>query len=627
MNDRLNKKDLCNLCSKELSACQCKTTLIAVGLTSLNSALGASLSKGDTIAHRYEVESCLGAGGMGEVYLAQHITLQRKCAVKILDPKLLQDDAVRKRLEAEAQICASLTHPNIVSVFDFGITDDNRPFLVMEFVEGIDLKDYLQRSGGSLEYKCILKLLLQIVDALAQSHAAAIIHRDLKPGNILIRNPFLADELVKIVDFGIAKSTVSGGELQYLTRTGELLGSPSYMSPEQIHGEAIDGRSDVYSLGCVLYEMLTGKQLFRRSSMIAALEANLKESPPAEVPGVTDDWQKNRLYKIMLKCLAKSPNDRYQTMDELKREILSLAATDEKNNKTKVVTAAIAGCLLIVSLVSGVTFVLTKSLTEKEIRNRVNQDFQKTQSTNGRIANLTPSVLNHFERACMMESEGVRAANSLYLEALSRAETSNAPVSEQCDIAAEVMRVYWKVGEYTVIDSTFQRMLPKLRFLEDAADKARTLNKTVAVGSAPLLYYYASESMKHRNSRVREYQLLEKGRQLSMLHPDANWLVPEFDRKMSENLIDSNQYKRAESLLLESCEKRLRYSRNDETVILEDLYTLVEVSLKLKEPEAAKKHLARAQEIVDRIPKSSDTESLRTESHKKLTELKHLVSQ
>lgn len=169
-------------------------------------------------------------------------------------------------------------------------------------------------------------------------------------------------------------------------------------------------------------------------------------------------------------------------------------------------------------------------------------------------------------------------------------------------------------------------MLPKLRFLEDSIRKARAANQTVVVGSAPLLYYYAAQSLNRNNSPVREYQLLEKGRQLSMLHPDADWLVPEFDRKMSANLIASNQFGKAKALLLEACDRRLKYSQNDATVILEDLFTLVEVSLKLRNPEAAKEHLTRAQRIVDSIPKESDTEELRTEVYEKLTKIGKLVS-
>lgn len=442
-----SKIELCYLCSKPLDACQCKTTLVDGGLKSSISATSrASLSKGDVVAARYEVESCLGRGGMGEVYLAQHLTLRRKCAVKILDPTLIQDSLVRKRLETEAQICASLSHPNIVSVFDFGITDDNRPFLAMEFVEGIDLKEYSHGSGGSLGYECILNLLLQIVDALAHSHAAGIFHRDLKPGNILISNPSFPNETVKIVDFGIAKVTVAGGEMQYLTRTGELLGSPSYMSPEQIRGEAIDERSDIYSLGCVLYEILTGKQLFKRASMIAALEANLKDSPPAELPGVTDDSKKNRIYKVMLKCLAKSPDERYQSMEELRQELVALVSTNERAKHLRKAIVITAASLSVLGIASGLTFILTKAQTEKVVRNQAYEELSSTRSTNSLIVNTAPSTLNHFERACMMESEGVRKADNFYLEALSRAEVSNAPVSEQCDIAAEVMRVYSHAG-------------------------------------------------------------------------------------------------------------------------------------------------------------------------------------
>jgi len=276
------------------------------------------------IGERYAIESVLGQGGMGIVYKGRHVLMNRPVAVKMLHPEHAADDQVVARFQSEAQTLSQLAHPNLVSVFDFGVTKNNEPFMVMDFHSGESL-DQILTKAGPLESTIGIALFAQVLDGLSMVHKAGIVHRDIKPSNIIVSlEPQLA---VKIVDFGIAKNPSTEKERLKLTNTGEVVGTPRYMSPEQCTGKMLDARSDIYALGCVMYESFTGKPVFEGDSFYDLVRQHVN-TPPSSLPFFqpTVSLPKNVMETIFT-ALQKEPDDRFQNAESM-REALMKAPVD-----------------------------------------------------------------------------------------------------------------------------------------------------------------------------------------------------------------------------------------------------------------------------------------------------------
>lgn len=260
---------------------------------------------------RYDVIARLGGGGMGEVYRARDTRLGREVALKVLRPESLADPERKRRFEREARAASALDHPNIVTIFDIDRAD-GIDFIAMEHIPGKTLAELIGRKG--LPVTEALKHAIQMASALAAAHGAGIVHRDLKPGNIMVTD----SGQVKILDFGLAKLTEreSGETITKQTETGTVIGTPAYMSPEQAQGRHVDARSDIFSFGAVLYEMLTGRRAFQGDSTASTLAAVLKEEPkPA---GEIASGLPPESEKILTRCLRKEPERRFQHMDDVK---------------------------------------------------------------------------------------------------------------------------------------------------------------------------------------------------------------------------------------------------------------------------------------------------------------------
>ena len=254
----------------------------------------------------YRVESLLGRGGMSVVYLAEHVRLGRRVALKLLAPMLSDDETYRDRFQRESRRAAELDHPNVVPIFDAGEVD-GQLFIAMRYIEGCDLKTLIRREG-SLGMGRTLFILEQAADGLDAAHERNLIHRDVKPGNILIAEP---SEQVYLTDFGVVKHTASKG----LTRTGFFIGTVDYAAPEQIEGLPVDARTDVYALGCVLYECLVGKAPFDRDAEINVMHAHLIDAPPLLTASRPD--LPKALNRVLASALAKAKDDRYDTCGQL----------------------------------------------------------------------------------------------------------------------------------------------------------------------------------------------------------------------------------------------------------------------------------------------------------------------
>ncbi|MFO0559240.1 MAG: serine/threonine-protein kinase [Polyangiales bacterium] len=266
------------------------------------------------IANRYRVARKLGAGGMGAVYEAVQEGLGRKVALKVLLPAYAENPEAVARFQREAQAAASLGHPNIVTVTDFG-SDAGLVFLVMEFLAGASLAQVIERERSLAQGRSAW-IASQVLSALAVAHHAGIVHRDMKPDNVFLTEVSGVRDVVKVLDFGIARFTEQHGNNSKLTSTGAVLGTPAYMSPEQARGRAVDARTDLYSVGVMLYEMLTGSLPFQATNYHALLFAILEETPPA-LATVRQDLHP-ALVSVVERAMARDLGTRFQTAEEFR---------------------------------------------------------------------------------------------------------------------------------------------------------------------------------------------------------------------------------------------------------------------------------------------------------------------
>jgi serine/threonine-protein kinase len=270
---------------------------------------------GRTIDQRYRVETLLGEGGMGLVYRVTHTRLNKQFAIKVLRRENTKDPEVLARFQREAESASGIGNQHIIDINDFGVLEDGSTYFVMECLEGIDLIDAIDVAQRMPEGRAI-HIATQLCRALGAAHSAGIIHRDLKPENVFLIERDNTKDFVKVLDFGIAK--VANGPKR-LTHAGEVLGTPHYMSPEQCEGDGVDHRTDIYALGVLLYEMVTGHVPHDADTMMGILTKQMYEDPippKVRVPQVSE-----QLEQLIMRCLEKKPEQRYQTMHEVEADL------------------------------------------------------------------------------------------------------------------------------------------------------------------------------------------------------------------------------------------------------------------------------------------------------------------
>jgi eukaryotic-like serine/threonine-protein kinase len=291
------------------------------------------------LSDRYELGDILGFGGMSEVHLARDLRLHRDVAVKVLRADLARDPSFYLRFRREAQNAAALNHPSIVAVYDTGEAETPSgplPYIVMEYVDGVTLRDIVH-TDGPLPPRRAIEIIADACQALNFSHQNGIIHRDVKPANIMISTT----NAVKVMDFGIARAIADSGNS--VTQTAAVIGTAQYLSPEQARGDSVDARSDVYSLGCVLYEIITGEPPFTGDSPVAVAYQHVREDPVP--PSVRHEGISADLDAVILKALAKNPDNRYQTAAEMRADLVRVH-NGETPEAPKVLTDADRSSLL-----------------------------------------------------------------------------------------------------------------------------------------------------------------------------------------------------------------------------------------------------------------------------------------
>jgi len=281
------------------------------------------------IAGRFEVISQIGAGGVGVVYRAYDPWLKKAVAVKMLHPEQMTSESV-VRFQHEAKTASTLVHPNLIRVCDFGITENNEPYLVMDFVEGNTLSNYLEKNGRIPITKAA-GIFVQICSGMTMAHEQNVLHRDLKSSNVMLTEENSSHPQVHILDFGLAKRTEDGS----MTRTGLLIGSPLYMSPEHARGAELDARADIYSLGCIMYETLTGKYPIKGETILDTIMKQTTQEAPSLQSSCPEESFSPELEHLVAKALHKDPAERFQSMSEVKSAIQSLRELEEQPEPTK----------------------------------------------------------------------------------------------------------------------------------------------------------------------------------------------------------------------------------------------------------------------------------------------------
>lgn len=326
------------------------------------------------IPSQYQITERVGHGGMGVIYRAKHRYTGGQVAVKLLHTELTHDPEALKRFAFEARAAASLEHPNIIKIHDFGLNEDQVPYIIMDWIDGIGLSKKIRRDGP-MNVGETISVILQVANALAHAHDHKVIHRDLKPENLMLTRDHEGKTSVRVVDFGIAKALAGGDSLseehaeqnitvQNLTQTGAIIGSPFYMSPEQGLGSPTDARSDIYSLGCVMYFALLAHAPFEGKNFVETIFRHVNDP----VPPLQDEYHvfPKELQAIVMKSLAKDPGERYQTMKEFADDLHRFSAgltvsarypaavlsdTGKRRRSTRGMVASFAGAFILFYLI------------------------------------------------------------------------------------------------------------------------------------------------------------------------------------------------------------------------------------------------------------------------------------
>lgn len=283
---------------------------------------------GQLVSGRYRVVKPLGEGGMGQVYLALHEAIEKQIALKVLRPEYSAKEDIVTRFQQEAISASRIKHPNVLEVFDFGRLDNGCAYLAMEYLSGNDLADELVRYGH-LQTRRALRITLQVCRALSSAHKAHVVHRDMKPDNVFLQRTVDGEEIIKIVDFGIAQlrnpdeEAKSTAPRRRLTKTGMIFGTPEYMAPEQAAGKKADHRVDVYAVGIILFEMLTGAVPFTGDSFMAVLAAHMNDPVPSMLRYRPDLNVSQQLHDVVTQALNKDPDQRFASMTDFAAALLT----------------------------------------------------------------------------------------------------------------------------------------------------------------------------------------------------------------------------------------------------------------------------------------------------------------
>jgi beta-lactam-binding protein with PASTA domain/tRNA A-37 threonylcarbamoyl transferase component Bud32 len=433
---------------------------------------------GRVFSSRYEIRSEIAQGGMAEVYLAHDQLLNRPVALKALFPEYAREPSFVERFRREAQAAANLNHPNIVAIYDWG-QEDGTYFIVMEYVEGRSLRDLI-RSEAPVDPSQAAEVTAEIASALAFAHRNGVVHRDVKPGNVLLTR----SGTVKVTDFGIARAGASDG----LTQTGSVMGTATYFSPEQAQGLPVDGRSDVYALGVVLYEMVTGVAPFTADSPVSVAYKHVREAavlPTERNPDVPPD-----LEQIIVTALAKDPENRYQTADDMRADILRF-------RRGRPVVGTPAGALFLDAPTPGATAAIRATPTAAAAAYGASTVVTPRVDERGRVASVSPTPRKRRNTALVwiLTLLGLAAVVGAILFAAIKLSSSQAQVSVPNEVTKNVA-VATRDLESRHFKVTTQKVTDAVAPVDNVVRQDPAAGKNAARGSLVTLFVSSGTAQK-----------------------------------------------------------------------------------------------------------------------------------
>ncbi|MEZ4544667.1 MAG: serine/threonine-protein kinase [Cyanobacteriota/Melainabacteria group bacterium] len=508
----------------------------------------SSESRDDVLENKYKILEELGKGKTSTVYLVEHLFLNKQLAVKLFKDKYWENQKRFARAQREAMTCAAIDHKNVVKVFDFGVTEDGAPYIVQEYISGTNLRSLVEKSGP-LPLDRALAIFKQIARGLNCLHDNQVLHRDIKSENIVITRDAADKEVVKLIDLGIARLEDKDGAIQSLTQSGSHIGSPYYISPELCHGGETDNRSDIYSFGCVMYEVLSGAPPFRSESTLKTLEMHLKEEPASLASkGIPD-----ALDRMILKCLAKEKEDRYsdckQILEELDR-ISGKGESTKSGSRRKVrrkTTFIIAAQSVLIVILPVFTYLILKNQDD-------NNDKHNSKS-NSKSRNKS---LDKFEERFAATAEGsmlsrltipIRSARA-YDRALDLAIKDDAPAEEICSIAEMQCYMLQPFKNWVRINRIAKKIDEPLKEIEAKVEKDPAYAREL--GSVPLVYYELADCYIEQKRYIEAAEIIERGFKVASKHPDKRLLVPLLKTVKATYLSKTGEYEESLTLIKES---------------------------------------------------------------------------
>jgi serine/threonine protein kinase len=362
---------------------------------------------GKLLTGRYRVFERLGAGGMGTVYRAEHVTLRKQVAIKVLEPNLALKQTAVDRFLHEARTVSQIHHENVVEIIDFGFTDEQRlPFFAMELLQGEELADRLKRSGP-LPWSWVREVLVQILAALEAAHEEGVIHRDMKPQNCFLIRKGERKDVVKVLDFGLAKVISGESDFQSLSQTGAVLGTVHYMSPEQARSEKLDVRTDIYSVGVIAFELLTGCVPYHAAGAMGVLSKLLTSEIPTMASVAPDVWVHPRVEALVRKAMAKDREDRHASAVELAAAIRELPEDiddEQAGRRFGWKSGVAAGGVALLALLLG--FVWSDEGSRSAAANEEVEVATSTTAAEAAVEQPTPPPIVDLPRATEIETDG-----------------------------------------------------------------------------------------------------------------------------------------------------------------------------------------------------------------------------
>lgn len=450
---------------------------------------------GKKLKERYEILSIAGVGGMGAVFKARQDDLERFVAIKILSPEGMDEDSL-KRFEREAKSLSRLSHLHIASFYSYGLLEDeDTPYIVMEFIEGESLTNVLATTnGGYLSSEQTIDIALQVSEALAYAHNNGVLHRDLKPGNIILQKQ-PQPNFVKLVDFGLSYLGSSGEISQHLTKTGHLVGTPQYLSPEQCMGQKADARSDIYALGCIMFQMLCGAPPFASASAMELIHMHASEKAPT-LSKMSTQKISAELNELVMNCLTKQAEKRYQSMTELHEDLLRIQQGSQPilqggdESPLRPMVRVLTNKMTIVSVLS-ILFLLSSFFTVSSYIKNSSLESRCTRSLSGIPDEAT--INEWIQRAQELDKKGDKKASRILLNCI-RKSISNSHL----DLDRK-LHLLMKIAEHFFQENDFSA---STAFVFSAIDALPKVQPAKRKSSRDQILTEAAAYLKKRRARM-----------------------------------------------------------------------------------------------------------------------------